>query len=155
VFVFARLHLLLDAPGGARQRTQADVTAYSSKAAQVYAQRVAAARVSAAKRMIGSVPMTNTERIRRWRQAETADAHIARREAATLARQQSKLAARENARKAVHHQQRAKEDAHAMLTELAPPTVTRCETAVVAAILLLLPVSFTNERMCKERGLEA
>ena len=157
MFVFASGHLLFDAPGGARQRTQADVTAYSSKAAQVYAQRVAAARVSAAKRMIGSVPMTNTERIRRWRQAQTADAQIARRKATTLARQRARLVrleARDNARQAVHHLPQAKEDAHAKLPERAPPTVTR-ETAEVAAILLLLPVSCTNERMCKERGVEA
>ena len=63
--------MLLSAQG--MQTNQVEASAHNCKATLAHAQRVAAARASAAVRMIGSVPMTNTEKIRRWRrQAETA-----------------------------------------------------------------------------------
>ena len=128
----ASLHMLLAVSGIAHTPTD------NSKKALAHAQRVAAARASAAARMIGSVPMTNTERIRRWRQAEAPEDRIARRAVATLARRQSRLAERELTRQSVHPRQ------HAQLTELAPHTATPCEITQVAAILLQLPYLLTK-----------
>ena len=102
------------------QIDQPEDPSHITKAAWIYAQRVAAARASAAKRMVGSVPMTSTERIRRWRQARAPAEKLARREIATLARRQSRLAA-QLARKSVHpHPPAEKEEAHAQLTGLSP-----------------------------------